>query len=69
MEKKIMISILCLRMWHKAVAFAVYHGQDNQAIVFPDEVKCRAFCYSNGAFTESTLRELQDDVSRGLPAI
>lgn len=52
MEKKIMISILCLRMWHKAVAFAVYHGQDNQAIVFPDEVKCRAFCYSNGAFTE-----------------
>lgn len=51
-EKKIMISILCLRMWHKAVAFAVYHGQDNQAIVFPDEVKCRAFCYSNGAFTE-----------------
>ncbi|XP_052543540.1 uncharacterized protein LOC128082905 isoform X3 [Tympanuchus pallidicinctus] len=52
MEKKIMISILCLRTWHKAVAFAVYHGQDNLVIVFPDEVQCRAFCYSNGVFIE-----------------
>lgn len=53
MEKKIMISILCLRTWHQAVAFAVYHGQDNLAIVFPDGVQCRAFCYSsNGDFIE-----------------
>ncbi|XP_021270930.1 uncharacterized protein LOC110407496 [Numida meleagris] len=51
-EREIMISILCLRTWHKAVAFAVYHGLDDLAIVFPDEVQCRAFCYSNGAFKE-----------------
>ncbi|XP_031454839.1 uncharacterized protein LOC116232550 isoform X2 [Phasianus colchicus] len=52
MEKKIMISILCLKIWHRAVAFAVYHGQDNLAIVFPDGVQCQAFRYSNGTFIE-----------------
>ncbi|OXB81085.1 UNVERIFIED_CONTAM: hypothetical protein H355_005015 [Colinus virginianus] len=54
LERKIMISILCLQTWHRAVAFAVYHGQDNLAIVFPDEVQCQAFCYSNGAFKEKS---------------
>ncbi|XP_072208267.1 uncharacterized protein [Excalfactoria chinensis] len=51
-EKMIMISILCLRTWHKAVAFAVYHGKDNLAIVFPNEVQCSAFYYKSGAFME-----------------
>lgn len=51
-EKMIMISILCLRTWHKAVAFAVYHGKDSLAIVFPEEVQCCAFYYKNGDFLE-----------------
>ncbi|XP_040386648.1 uncharacterized protein LOC121057055 isoform X2 [Cygnus olor] len=52
LERKIMIDVLCIKTWHKAVAFAVHHGEHNLAIVFPDGVQCRAFYYSNGAFVE-----------------
>ncbi|XP_035424514.1 uncharacterized protein LOC118259239 [Cygnus atratus] len=52
LERKIMIDVLCIKTWHKAVAFAVHHGEHNLAIVFPDGVQCRAFYYSHGAFME-----------------
>nr|XP_047906243.1 uncharacterized protein LOC106046794 isoform X2 [Anser cygnoides]XP_047906244.1 uncharacterized protein LOC106046794 isoform X2 [Anser cygnoides] len=52
LEKKIMIDVLCIKTWHKAVAFAVHHAEDDLAIVFPDGVECRAFYYSHGAFAE-----------------
>nr|XP_038021506.1 uncharacterized protein LOC101791571 isoform X3 [Anas platyrhynchos]XP_038021507.1 uncharacterized protein LOC101791571 isoform X3 [Anas platyrhynchos]XP_038021508.1 uncharacterized protein LOC101791571 isoform X3 [Anas platyrhynchos]XP_038021509.1 uncharacterized protein LOC101791571 isoform X3 [Anas platyrhynchos] len=52
LERKIMIAILCLQTWHKAVAFAVHHGENDLAIVFPDGVQSRAFYYTHGAFKE-----------------
>ncbi|XP_068511426.1 uncharacterized protein [Anas acuta] len=52
LERKIMIAILCLQTWHKAVAFAVHHGENDLAIVFPDGVQSRAFYYMHGAFVE-----------------
>ncbi|KAM9177494.1 uncharacterized protein V3H86_010260 [Mergus octosetaceus] len=52
LERKIMIAILCIQTWHKAVAFAVHHGEHNLAIVFPDGVQSRAFYYTDGAFVE-----------------
>ncbi|XP_035168497.1 uncharacterized protein LOC118158044 isoform X2 [Oxyura jamaicensis] len=52
LERKIMIDILCIKTWHKAVAFAVHHGEHDLAIVFPDKVQCRAFYYRHGAFME-----------------
>ncbi|XP_068770262.1 uncharacterized protein [Struthio camelus] len=51
-EREIMISVSCMRTWHKAVAFAVYNAKYGLAVVFPDGVQSRAFWYHKGEFKE-----------------